>query len=159
MPLNTLGLAWSSTTTPEGAALYEWAENYKPAGYNSFVMHGNNLGGFSDGSGRSTEGYYLGCMFQNNPRYDRSLPTILVACMSASTKSPTNFTGGQDFANGVNNNDPKCPVWAADTIITTSPIRGNPPTKEDGSPVHWIPFFPKIKSTRCAEYLRLFERR
>ncbi len=128
-------------------SLYDWAVSFQPPNFNTIVVHGGASGQFSYFPfGSSTiSPQNLANLLQTTEGYDPSLPTLLVACSSGTTKR-----GAQALANSLGTVvvAPQQVVYANSTLglwpvayawsprpYTNSPT---PPTV----PITWIGFAP-----------------
>lgn len=143
-------LSWANNSSGP-FDLYQWAENYNPAGFNSVVVHGNEFGQFSANSsgGPLITPQQLAWLLRQQPGYNPKLPTLLIACSSGGSV-PSALSGAQAFANalaapaGKNNmvgQPDYLPVYAPTTVITPQSVTSLP-LGPAGQPGGFVPFYP-----------------
>jgi RHS repeat-associated protein len=135
--LNALNWA-NSTQTPDGEALYAWADSYRPDAYNTIVVHGTPDGGFSTGQNArgfsmGVDAYTLAQQLMNMPGYDPTKPVQLIAC----TAGGGDGKGAADLANYLGNN-----VLASPQILTSNALGKPPLAFGSNAPPRWFIFHP-----------------
>lgn len=128
--------------------LYDWAQSYQPAEFNTVVVHGTPDGRFAENypiSYSIVPPESVAQLLKDLPGYDPNLPTQLVACTSGATRK-----AAQALANALN-----ATVYAPEQILAAGPTPGSPPQVYVPSsfwsslfgpaappPINWIPFKP-----------------
>jgi hypothetical protein len=99
--------------------LYDWAQSYQPADFNTVVVHGTEDGRFAESpvASGTVPPDIIAQLLKGKKGYDPKLPTQLVACSAGATKS-----GAQALANALGAN-----VLAATQLLKPGPTLGSPP--------------------------------
>ena len=135
---------------PNTQWLYDWAQSYQPADFNTVVIHGSDDGRFGEAPvGGTVSPDIIAQLLKSAKGYDPKLPTQLVACSAGATK-----TGAQALANALG-----ATVLAAAQILNPGPTLGSPPLAAvppntfwgilllqpppPRPPITWIPFLPQ----------------